>query len=114
MFRISHLAIISLSACGIVLTQLYPFCPFIRSQNFQAKVDADVAGPRAPDNPSGGKDRPLPLVRVREITLHGDMDCFKVETPSATYIYGKKGAGFTSILDQGGRDWISYRPGDKA
>jgi hypothetical protein len=42
------------------------------------------------------------------------MDCFKVETSSATYVYGKKGAGFASILDQDGRDWISYRPGDKA
>ena len=42
------------------------------------------------------------------------MDCFKVETPTATYVYGKKGAGFASILDKDGRDWISYRPGDKA
>jgi hypothetical protein len=42
------------------------------------------------------------------------MDCFKVETPTATYLYGKRGAGFVSILDKDGHDWISYRPGDKA
>jgi hypothetical protein len=42
------------------------------------------------------------------------LDCFKIETPVATYVYGKKGAGFASILDHDGRDWISYRPGDKA
>jgi hypothetical protein len=53
-------------------------------------------------------------VRVSEVTLHGDMDCFKVETPSATYFYGKKGAGFARIVDKDGRDWISYRPGEKA
>jgi len=53
-------------------------------------------------------------VRVSEATVHGDMDCFKVETPSATFLYGKRGAGFASILDKDGRDWVSYRPGGKA
>ena len=42
------------------------------------------------------------------------MDCFKVETPTATYLYGKRGAGFASILDKDGRDWVSYRPGGEA
>jgi putative heme-binding domain-containing protein len=55
-----------------------------------------------------------PIVRVSEVTVHGDMDCYKVETPTATYVYGKRGAGFVSILDKDGRDWVSYRPGDKA
>ncbi len=53
-------------------------------------------------------------VRVSEVTIHGDMDCFRVETPTATYLYGKGGAGFASILDKDGRDWVSYRPGDRA
>jgi hypothetical protein len=56
----------------------------------------------------------VPGLRVSEVTIHGDMDCFKVETPRATYFYGKKGAGFASILDKDGRDWISYRPGGQA
>jgi hypothetical protein len=42
------------------------------------------------------------------------MDCFRVETPTATYLYGRKGAGFARILDREGHDWISYRPGDRA
>jgi hypothetical protein len=46
--------------------------------------------------------------------LFGDMECFRIETPSATYLYGKRGAGFASILDPDGHDWISYRPGGKA
>ncbi len=53
-------------------------------------------------------------VRVSECTILGDMDCFKVETPSATYLYGKLGAGFASILDRDGHDWISYRHGGKS
>lgn len=47
------------------------------------------------------------------VTLHGSMECIKVETPVATYFYGKKGAGFASILDRDGHDWISYRPGGR-
>ena len=31
----------------------------------------------------------------------------------ATYVYGKKGAGFASIVDRDGNDWISYRPGGR-
>src|SRR6185503_3798749 len=54
------------------------------------------------------------FVRVSEVTLHGDMDCFKIETPTATYFYGKRGAGFASILDRDGHDWIGYRLGGKA
>jgi hypothetical protein len=65
---------------------------------------------------AGAPPDPLKAARLRvsEATLHGDMDCFKVETHGATYLYGKKGAGFASILDAGGHDWISYHPGDNA
>jgi putative heme-binding domain-containing protein len=57
------------------------------------------------------KDR---IVRVSEVTIHGDMDCFQIETPTARYVYGKRGAGFASIIDKNGRDWISYRSGGEA
>ena len=48
------------------------------------------------------------------MTIHKEIDCFKVETPTATYLYGKRGAGFASIIDKDGHDWVSYRPGGKA
>jgi hypothetical protein len=53
-------------------------------------------------------------IRVSEVMLFGDMECLRVETPSATYLYGKRGAGFASIFDPDGHDWISYRHGGKA
>lgn len=53
-------------------------------------------------------------IRVSEVTLFGDMACYRIETASATYVYGKRGAGFASILDLEGNDWISYRHGGKA
>ncbi|HEY2156121.1 MAG TPA: hypothetical protein VGH33_10860, partial [Isosphaeraceae bacterium] len=55
-----------------------------------------------------------PLVRFSDVTIHNDMDCFRVATPSATYLLGKKGAGLASLIDKTGHDWISYRPGGKA
>jgi putative heme-binding domain-containing protein len=64
--------------------------------------------------PTQGVRPEVPAIRVSEVTIHGDMECFRVETPKATYIYGKRGAGFASILDKDGRDWVSYRPGDRA
>lgn len=66
-----------------------------------------LAGCAAP-GPSG------PTVRVSEITLFGDLECYRIETPAAIYLYGKRGAGFAGIVDPEGHDWISYRPGGKA
>ncbi len=41
-------------------------------------------------------------------------DCFKIETVfegvKTTYYYDKAGAGFTSLVDADGQDWISFRP----
>ena len=53
-------------------------------------------------------------VAVTEVTLHGDMDCFRVATPTATYLLGKAGAGLASLLDPAGRDWVSFKPGGQA
>jgi hypothetical protein len=63
---------------------------------------------------AAGAGDDAPRVRVAEVTIHGDMDCFRIETPSATYLLGKKGAGLASMFDKDGRDWISYRTDGKA
>jgi hypothetical protein len=65
--------------------------------------------------PGCGTPTPPPApIRVSKVILFGDLDCFRIETPTATYLYGKRGAGFASILDPAGHDWISYRPGGQA
>ncbi len=48
-------------------------------------------------------------VTITEDTDEG-LDCFKVVTDSATYYYDKAGAGFTSLLDPDGNDWIGFHP----
>ena len=40
----------------------------------------------------------------------GDLDCYKIETPSATYFLEKKGLGLSSLIDKEGNDWVSFNP----
>ncbi|HEV8541395.1 MAG TPA: hypothetical protein VGR78_03300 [Verrucomicrobiae bacterium] len=55
-----------------------------------------------------------PAISLSETNLFGDLDCFRIQTPHATYLYGKRGAGFASIIDSQGNDWIAYRHGGLA
>jgi hypothetical protein len=48
-------------------------------------------------------------VVITEDTDEG-IDCFKIVTDSATYYFDKAGAGFTSIVDTDGNDWIDFHP----
>ncbi len=46
----------------------------------------------------------------------GDLSCYKVETPGATYYLEKSGAGLCRLVDRDGRDWLGFhdRPGSGA
>jgi hypothetical protein len=50
-------------------------------------------------------------VSVVDGVEHEDQESFKVTTPRATYYYHKRGAGFASMEDVEGKDWLSYNPG---
>lgn len=52
-----------------------------------------------------------PLVSVTESVEYRGQESFKIETQNATYFYHKLGAGFASIIDKDGNDWLGYRPG---
>lgn len=53
---------------------------------------------------------PSPAVRVTDGVEWQGQDSFRIDTSSASYIYHKEGAGFASIVDPAGDDWLSYRP----
>ncbi len=55
-----------------------------------------------------------PQVRLTESVEHEGQDSFRIETPSATYYYHKSGAGFASMEDRDGLDWIGYHPGGES
>jgi hypothetical protein len=53
-----------------------------------------------------------PHVTVADNVDHEGQPSFKISTPGATYYYHKRGAGFASMEDRDGNDWLSYNPGE--
>jgi len=51
-----------------------------------------------------------PLVSLEKLPEYGGQPTFKITTPNATWFYHQTGAGFASLLDADGNDWISYQP----
>lgn len=49
-------------------------------------------------------------VKVEEDSRDEGQESFRIVTPAATYLYHRRGAGFSSLLDRDGRDWLGYRP----
>jgi len=52
-----------------------------------------------------------PQVALTESVEDEGQDSFKVATQNATYYYHKLGAGFSSMVDVDGQDWLGYHPG---
>lgn len=48
-------------------------------------------------------------IRVSEVIDH-EQPSYRIETPSATWVYHREGAGFSALIDPAGHDWIAYRP----
>ena len=53
------------------------------------------------------------------VSVEDNVDCagqasFRIRTPTAVYCYQKEGAGFASIVDLDGNEWIGYKPGGRA
>jgi uncharacterized repeat protein (TIGR02543 family) len=54
------------------------------------------------------------LVKVTDGVADEGQPAVRVETPNATYYYHKLGAGFSSLNDADGNDWISYNSAPEA
>ena len=50
-----------------------------------------------------------PVVAVSDV-FDEDQDAFQVTNRTGDFVYQKNGAGFSSLLDLDGNDWISYAP----
>ena len=50
------------------------------------------------------------LVKLRQSLVYQEQASYQITTPIATYFYHKLGAGFASMIDRDGNDWLSYRP----
>ena len=61
--------------------------------------------------PRPGVSTPLHPVSVSSVPDHEGQESFCVRTSSATYYYHRLGAGFASLEDEDGNDWLGYNPG---
>ena len=52
---------------------------------------------------------PAPLVTVSEV-FHQSQPSYRIGTSSGEWIFHQQGAGFASLIDVDGNDWISFRP----
>ena len=50
-------------------------------------------------------------VRVQELDDFRGQPSFRIETPSASWVLHRQGAGLAAAFDPDGADWIGYRPG---
>lgn len=55
------------------------------------------------------ESEPAPI-RLTDDVEHQGHKSFRIETAIGTWLYHKQGAGFASLIDKDGNDWISYRP----
>ncbi len=60
--------------------------------------------------PLARADGPLTLDEHAIDETSGNLECFKISTPIATYWLDKVGAGFSRMEDQDGNDWIGFHP----
>ena len=64
-------------------------------------------------NESGANQSPSmeSPVSVQMIDEHEGQESYRITAQNAVYYYHKPGAGFASLEDRGGNDWLSYNPG---
>lgn len=60
------------------------------------------------DNPPLMQPNPVSVTTVDD---HEGQQSFQIDTQNATYFYHIQGAGFASLDDLDGNDWLSYNPG---
>jgi hypothetical protein len=128
----NSLRVVELDGQGQILDETVPFqfdaAPDVKSKSaLSGSLDVLLQGKTAADAVrhyqlyfrSAGKaftaQAVAPRVTVTDnVKILDGMECFKIQTLNATYIYGKDGAGFASIIDRDGNDWISYSHTPKA
>ncbi len=84
----------------IIASFLLSFCVAL----FSVSACADDPARLLAQNP----DVKVKLTRDAVDESAGDVPCFKIETPAATYYLEKVGAGLSSMLDPDGVDWLGF------
>ena len=70
----------------------------------------------AADEPNEPDSQAVELITDAVDESAGDLSCYKIVTPAATYFLEQAGAGLSSMLDRDALDWLGFhnRPGSGA
>ncbi|MBI1878025.1 MAG: hypothetical protein HYR94_07330 [Chloroflexi bacterium] len=93
----------STKAKGTLIFLLQGTTPANASRYFYLYFDTTANGPFVPLVVS-------PQITMTDNISHEGELSFKIQTQNATYYYHKQGAGFASMEDQQGIDWIGFHP----
>ncbi len=89
---------------SLIALTICSHCMYVFAENI-------VQNPMAfADTPSLNNKGTVRLTRNTVDESAGNVPCFKIETPNATYYLEKEGAGLSSLIDRDGNDWISFHP----
>ena len=78
-----------------------------------ATLLAATVGPAVAEQPPRSTKNRTAHVRLIEDATDesaAGVACFRVETPAATWLLEKTGAGLSSLIDPDGHDWLSFHP----
>lgn len=113
---INNLRVVELDASGGTLDAAVPF-QIDQRDDGRAVLTFLLRGVAASDAQRRyalvEQDAPQPVTPLIDLTdevMHQEQASYKITTPAATYLYHKQGAGFASLFDPAGNDWLSYRP----
>ena len=71
-------------------------------RHYQLYYDENTAADDVPSAPA--------WVSLADGVVHEGFDSYRITTQNATYYYHQQGAGFASMIDTDGNDWISFHP----
>ena len=126
-FNEASIRVVEVAADGSILNSAVPFqfdkdAAFNATSNARGSLVFMMAGTTGSsvsrqfhvyfETASGFSAAPVtPQVTVTEDLAHEGQASFRIATGSGTWYYHKQGAGFASLDDVQGNDWIGYRVG---
>jgi hypothetical protein len=90
------------AAKGTLVVLLKGATPATATRRYRVSFDVAGTGAAAPAFPA--------LLTLTDNVTDEGQSAYRIQTPSATWFYHQQGAGFSSLLDKAGKDWLGYKP----
>lgn len=81
----------------------------LRSDTEHHGIEIMLPGPTLMVRHRNG-DTSVRLIESARDRSAGDIECYRIDTPQATYFLDKAGGGLSSMVDRDGNDWLGFHP----